>query len=165
MGGWRFSMNIMLVYDSVFGNTEKIARAVSSSIGSQENVRTIRVNDIQPDQLTGLDLLIVGSPTRAFRPTKEITGFLYKIPANALKGIKVAAFDTRLSAMDKRSFLFKILAKQFGYAAEPIADKLVKKGGTLIVPPEWFIVKDSQGPLKAGELERAADWARSLIKT
>jgi hypothetical protein len=41
----------------------------------------------------------------------------------------------------------------------------VKKGGTLIVLPECFIVKDSEGPLKAGELERAADWARSLLKT
>lgn len=32
------------------------------------------------------------------------------------------------------------MAKLFGYAAENIANKVVKKRGTLIVPPEWFIV-------------------------
>ncbi|OPY20925.1 MAG: hypothetical protein A4E24_00890 [Methanomethylovorans sp. PtaU1.Bin093] len=133
-------------------------------MGSQGNVRTVRVSDIDPDRLNGLDLLIVGSPTRAFRPTKEVTAFLNSIPANGLKNIKGAAFDTRLSAADKRSFLFRILAKRFGYAAEPIADKLVKKGGKLIVPPEWFIVKDPEGPLKSDELEHAAEWARSVIE-
>lgn len=157
-------MNILLVYDSVFGNTEKITHAIRDSMVFQENVRTLRVSDINPDRLTGLDLLIVGSPTRAFRPTKEITAFLNRIPANGLKGVKVAAFDTRLSAADNRSFLFRILAKRFGYAAEPIADRLVKKGGKLIVPPEWFIVKDSEGPLKSGEIEHAAEWARSVIE-
>lgn len=157
-------MNILLVYDSVFGNTEKITSAIRDSMGFQGNVRAVKVSDINSDQLSGLDLLIVGSPTRAFRPTKEITSFLDSIPANGLKGIKVTAFDTRLSAADNRSILFRILAKRFGYAAEPIADTLVKKGGKLIAPPEWFIVKDSEGPLKSGELEHAAQWASSVIE-
>ncbi|GAI96433.1 unnamed protein product [marine sediment metagenome] len=55
--------------------------------------------------------------------------------------------------------------KLFGYAAKPIADKLEKKGGGLIIPPEGFFIKDSKGPLKDGELERAADWAKLIIKT
>jgi len=55
--------------------------------------------------------------------------------------------------------------KLFGYVAERIADKLVKKGGTLIVPPEWFIVKDSEGPLKAGELEHAVEWDKSVLES
>lgn len=157
-------MKIIIVYDSVFGNTEKIAHAIRDSLASHENVRTLQVNDVRPDQLKDLDLLIVGSPTRAFKPTKEITNFLNSIPPNGLKSSKVAAFDTRLSTVDKKSLLFSIVAKLFGYAAERIADKLVKKGGVLIVPPEWFIVNDSEGPLKAGELEHAAEWAKSVLK-
>ena len=47
----------------------------------------------------------------------------------------------------------------------PIADKLEKKGGSLIIPPEGFFVKDSEGPLKDGEIERAVDWAKLIIKT
>jgi flavodoxin I len=52
--------------------------------------------------------------------------------------------------------------KLFGYAAEPIAAKLQKKGGTLAAPPEGFFVGGTEGPLKEGELERAAQWARRV---
>ncbi|MDW7650182.1 MAG: hypothetical protein SCK29_00780 [Bacillota bacterium] len=54
------------------------------------------------------------------------------------------------------------MAKRFGYAAKPIADKLVRKGGSLASTPEGFYVKDSEGPLKDGELKRAGDWAATL---
>jgi len=60
--------------------------------------------------------------------------------------------------------LFNILEKVFGYAAKPITEKLQKKGGDLAIPPEGFIVKDSKGPLKDGELERAESWAKLLLK-
>lgn len=158
-------MKILIVYDSVFGNTEKIVHTISDSLGSYEMVKTFKVSDIRPEQLTGQDLLIVGSPTLTFRPTIDITGFLNGISPCGLKGIKVAAFDTRLSnSLDKKKLFTHIFTRQFGYAAESIADKLVKKGGKLIVPPMGFILKSSEGPLKAGELERAANWAKLMIK-
>ncbi|WP_370575089.1 flavodoxin family protein [Methanomethylovorans sp.] len=158
-------MKIMILYDSVLGNTEKIAHAISDSFGSHADVKTFRVSDIQPDNMIGLDLLIVGSPTRAFRPTMNIIGFLNGIPSCGLKDIKVAAFDTRVSyGADKKAQFANILFRHVGYAAGSIADKLVKKGGTLIVPPMGFILKGSEGPLKAGELERAADWTKSIMK-
>ena len=157
-------MKTLIVYDSVFGNTEQIALAISNSLGSGESVVTLRVSEIKPEHLTGLGLLIVGSPTRAFKPTKAIVNFLNKIPSNGLKSVKVSAFDTRISITDVNSRLLNILVRLFGYAANPIADKLVKKGGDLIIPPEGFFVKDSEGPLKDGELERAADWAKLVIK-
>jgi hypothetical protein len=92
-------------------------------------------------------------------------GFLNKIPLNGLKGIKVAAFDTRISTVDVNSRFLNVLVKLFGYAAKPIAYKLEKKGGSLVIPPEGFLVKASEGPLKDGELERAADWAKLIIET
>jgi len=158
-------MKVLIIYDSFFGNTEKIAQAIGNSLGSKENVETLRVSDVKPEQLIGLELLIVGSPTRVFKPTKAIMNFLNKIPLNVLKGVKVAAFDTRISTADVSSRLLNILVKLFGYAAKPIAYKLEKKGGSLIIPPEGFFVIDSKGPLKDGELERAADWAKLIVKT
>ncbi len=158
-------MKTLIVYDSFFGNTEKIAQAIGNSLGSKENVETLRVSEVKPEQLIGLELLIVGSPTRVFKPTKAIMGFLNKIPLNVLKGVKVAAFDTRISTVDVNSRFLNILVKLFGYAAKTIAYKLEKKGGSLIIPPEGFFVKDSKGPLKDGELERAADWTKTIMKT
>lgn len=156
-------MKVMIIYDSVFGNTEKIAHTIRDSLASNEDVRTFQVNNVKSDQLKDSDLLIFGSPTRAFRPTMDIIGFLNGIPSSSLKGIKVAAFDTRYSVTNAKVHLMNIFSRQFGYAAESIANKLVDKGGKLIVPPMGFTVKNAEGTLKAGELERAADWAKSIM--
>ena len=159
-------MKAMVVYDSVFGNTEKIAQAIGHALGAPEDVEIAQVGNIKPEQLAGLTLLIVGSPTRKFSPTAAITSFLRSIPKNGLKGVRVAAFDTRftVSAIEKVRIL-AFFVKIFGYAAKPIADRLEKKGAGLAVPPEGFYVSDTEGPLLEGELERAADWAKQIMAT
>ena len=157
-------MKVLIVYDSVFGNTEQIAHAISDSLGSKENVETLRVNDVRIEKITGLDLLIVGSPTRGFRPTQAITNFLKRISTNGLNGVRVAAFDTRLLLSSIDSSVLRFIVKTGGYAAKSIANRLKKNGGNLTVPPEGFLVTGEEGPLKDGELERAADWAKIAIK-
>ena len=159
-------MKTLIIYDSVFGNTEQIAQAIGNTLDSQEDVSILRVNDVKLEQLTGLKLLIVGSPTRGFKPTKAITNFLKRIPKNGLKGVKVAAFDTRFTMSTiEESRVLPFFVRLFGYAAKPISDRLKKKGGELIIPPEGFFVEGVEGPLKEGELERAAEWAKQIIAT
>ena len=155
-------MNILIVYDSYFGNTEQIAQAISSELSARGQVTTVRYNDAKATDWKGKDLLIVGSPTRAFNASEGIQGYLKAIPAGALQGIKVAAFDTRISPDDVSMKLLRWLVKTFGYAAKPIASQLAARGGSLIAEPEGFIVKDREGPLKNGEVERAAAWAATL---
>lgn len=157
-------MKTLIVYDSVFGNTEKIAKAIGDSLAELTSTEVVKVSEAKLEQLHGTDLLIVGSPTRAFKPTKAIVDFLIQIPSNGLKGIDVAAFDTRINTEDVNSRILNGFVKIFGYAAKPIADKLQKKGGNLVLPPEGFFVKDNEGPLKEGELERAAEWAKQVMK-
>jgi flavodoxin I len=53
--------------------------------------------------------------------------------------------------------------KVIGYAAPKIAKSLIAKGGRQVAPPEGFIVLDKEGPLRDGELERAAAWARDVV--
>jgi flavodoxin len=149
----------LVVFDSFFGNTEKIARAIGDAAGSSDQSRVVRVSDVKPTDLNGIELLFVGSPTRAFRPTKAISRFLKAIPAKSLAGISVAAFDTRMNVAEVNSRILNVMAKLFGYAAEPIARKLVQKGGKQAFPPQGFFVQGSNGPLKDGELARADAWA------
>ncbi|KKR94701.1 MAG: Flavodoxin, partial [Candidatus Roizmanbacteria bacterium GW2011_GWA1_41_13] len=75
----------------------------------------------------------------------------------------ISAFDTRF-AKDEHGFGLKVLMNTIGFAAEKIAKSLQNKGGTLVVPAEGFIVTGREGPLKKGELERAAEWAREIAK-
>ena len=155
-------MKTLLIYDSFFGNTEQIAQAVGKVLGLSNQVEICRVSDVKPEQLTGLKLLIVGSPTRGFRPTLAIVDLLKGISANALQGVKVAAFDTRIATSDIKSAVLRVMVNFGGYAAAPIAAQLKKKGGEVLAPPEGFFVQDREGPLKPGELERAAKWAAQL---
>jgi flavodoxin len=157
-------MKALIVYDSVFGNTEQIAQAIGQALGSPEQAETLRVNQVVPTRLAGTTLLIVGSPTRGFRPTEAVTKFLDAIPRYGLIDTKVAAFDTRISVRDIDNRLLHLFVRLFGYAAQPIANKLVKKGGSLVRPPEGFFVKGSEGPLKDGERDRAIEWARAIAQ-
>jgi len=157
-------MKAMVVYDSAFGNTEKVAQAVGQALGAPEDVKVVRAGSVGPGQMAGLTLLVVGSPTQKFRPLKTITGFLKGIPGSGLQGVKVAAFDTRATERDiQKVRILAFFVSIFGYAAKPIADRLVKKGGDLVVAPEGFYVADTQGPLLEGELERAAGWAKRIV--
>ncbi len=153
-------MKALVVYDSVFGNTEQVAQAMGAALGA--DVAVVRVGEVAPERLAGLDALLVGSPTRAFSPTPAIKNWLKSLAPNSLRGIKVAAFDTRIALSDVNSRILPVFVKLFGYAAEPIGARLVKKGGTQAMPPEGFFVKGTEGPLKDGELERAADWAKQI---
>jgi flavodoxin len=159
-------MQAMVVYDSMYGNTGKIAEAIGKALGPEAEVGIVRVGEVKPEQLAGLTLLIVGSPTQRFSPTGVTTEFLKGIPRNGLEGIKVAAFDTRFTMSEiEKIRILAFFVKIFGYAAESIADRLAKKGGDLAVPPEGFYVGGTEGPLLEGELERAADWAKEIVKS
>lgn len=158
-------MKAMVVYDSAYGNTEQLARAMGAALGALGDAEVLKISDAQPEQVTNVDLLIVGSPTQKFRPTAAVTGFLKRIPEKGLQGVKVAAFDTRFTEEDIRKVrILAFFVNLFGYAAAPIADRLRGKGGSLTVPAEAFYVADTEGPLMEGELERAKEWAGSLVE-
>jgi flavodoxin len=144
-------MKSLVVYDSQYGNTEKIARAIGGGIGGE--VKVARFGEVKAAELGSYDLLIVGSPTQGGRYTMSMKDYLDAIPSGALKDKKVASFDTRLKTK---------LVKIFGYAATRIADTLTIKGGNLVAPAEGFLVKGARGPIIEGELERAAAWAKEI---
>lgn len=145
-------MNAWVVYDSQYGNTEKIARAVGSALGP--DARVMRAGGVDPADLERVDLLVVGSPTHGGRPTEAVQGLLDRLKGSLPAGMRVAAFDIRLAAKWVRIF---------GYAGPKIAGALEEEGENLVAPAEGFVVKGREGPLKDGELERAAGWARELV--
>jgi flavodoxin len=159
-------MKTLVVYDSVFGNTQKVAEAAAAALpaGPGSEVVCVRVGDLRPEQLTGVELFIAGSPTRGFRPTPALQQCLAGLPAGSLQGVRTAAFDTRIPMDGSQPGFLRVMVRLFGYAAAPIAKALAQKGGVPAAPPEGFIVLGSEGPLKDGELERAAEWARRLAQ-
>jgi flavodoxin len=157
-------MKAFLVYDTRFGNTEAIARAIGEALGSDTAV--VRVTDADGVNLESVDLFIVGSPTQGARHTLPVQNYLDSIPEGVLNNVGVATFDTRYSTKSGGlgTRIIARMAKGFGFAAPRIADILKEKGGNLLAEPEGFIVNGTKGPLKDGELERTAKWAEKLAE-
>lgn len=157
-------MKVIVIYDSIYGNTKKIAEAISEAVIPPDTVDILHTSKSNLSQLDGIDLLIIGSPTHGGRPSEGMQKFLSKIPANFLNNTDSAVFDTRFSYKDQ-NFGLRMLMKAIGYAAEKEAKILVGMGGHLVVSPEGFIVQGKEGPLKEGEIERAIEWGKHLIRT
>src|SRR5437763_4142403 len=98
-------MNTFVIYDSQYGNTERIAQAIADTLRAFGQAQAIRVDPAHPASFQGVDLLIVGSPTQGMRPTPVMQSFLETVSPASLSGLAVACFDTRF-----RGFLWKSYA-------------------------------------------------------
>lgn len=154
-------MNILIVYDSLFGNTEIIARQIAQAFADQQ-VRIVLAKDASANDIEALDLLVTGSPTHAGKPSANLQDFFSRLPADALKNIKAAAFDTGIPAAGQKKLL-GLLIKLIGYAAKHIA-RLLENKGAVVLAAETFFVIDKEGPLQNGETERSKQWAAQLLK-
>lgn len=153
-------MNVTIVYDSVFGNTATIAREMAQALKTDHAVTLLAVGEARNLAPDGIDLLIVGSPTRGFRPTPAIDELVGGIAAG--HGHRAAVFDTRLDAEEIHPAPLRWVIHAGGYAAQRIAQDLERSGFT-IADSAGFLVTGTEGPLKAGEAERAREWALSLV--
>jgi hypothetical protein len=164
----------VVVYESVFGDAEKIARAVAEGLSSHLDVDLVAAQDA-PHQLShDVRLLVVGGPNHAMsmpRPsTREgavkqhgaeiadtSTGLHEWLEAVTAAGpISGAAFDTR---MDHPKLVTKM-----DHASRTEEKLLHKLGATLAAPAEHFHVVDTKGPLAAGEEDRARLWGQAIAE-
>jgi menaquinone-dependent protoporphyrinogen IX oxidase len=124
-------MNALIVYDSQYGDTERIAQAIADTLRESGEVRAIRLELGHPVELQGVDMFLVGCPTQGWRPTPAMQSFLEELSSERLRERAVACFDTR----------FRLPRLMTGSAARVMARKLQEKGVSLLAPPESFFVK------------------------
>lgn len=146
--------NVLVVYDSAFGNTERIAHAIGEAALAFGEVRVAGPQSVEPLSCQRANVLFVGAPTQLHRMSEPMRAFLKTIPRGFLDGVAAAAFDTRLL----RSRWLT------GSAATGVARELRRLGCQLMVPPESFFVLGREGPLEPGELERAGRWTRAVLE-
>lgn len=144
-------MNVLLIYDSLYGNTKAVAEAVREALPGA--VAFIHHSDADPARFQEYDLIILGGPTHGGGPSEDLKGLLERLQPSDVKGPLLAVFDTRLPW---------VFLRPFGYAAPKIARRLQELGGKVIGDLAGFIVSGGEGPLEEGELERATGWAKSV---
>jgi hypothetical protein len=167
-------VRIAVVYESLYGNTRRIAEAVAEGLRTAAEVSLVEVRDAGPETVASVDLLVVGGPTHIHgmssrvsrkgaaddarkkegRTEPHVQGPPLREWLDSLdraRGARAAAFDTRL---DKPKLLV-------GSAAKGIARRLRHLGYELVAE-ESFLVADAEGPLLPEEVERARAWGESL---
>jgi flavodoxin len=147
------SMNALIIYDSTFGNTQQIAKAIARELEEHGDVQLHPVQEVGMPGLREFDLLLLGCPTQNLGVSPAIDTFLTAISPGTLHGMMAAAFDTR----------YRMAEASSGSAAWVIADQLQEAGASLISSPESFFVAAEKGPLEDGELDRAEQWAHDLF--
>lgn len=147
-------MNILIVYGSQFGNTERLGRVIGSALEPRHSVRVVAASDARELSGEGVDLLIVGAPTQMFGRRLLVRTFLEGLKRQGFGGLAAAAFDSRMGTPTQKN----------AAEAEVIAGRLEASGCQLVVPPESFLVSGFTGPLMEGEEERARSWALGLVE-
>jgi hypothetical protein len=163
----------LVVYESMYGNTEVIARAVGRGLSECGSVDVLEVDTAPPALAADVALIVVGGPTHAFGMSRPSTradaakqaeravisadvGVREWLDGLTIDGARpvVAAFDTHVE--------HPRLLRHVGSAAASIERRLTRLGLNVAVPAEHFWVHGSMGPLVDGELDRAEVWGREL---
>jgi hypothetical protein len=161
-------MDAIVVYESLWGNTAEVARAVAEGLG--QGARALRVDQVTTADVEGAGLVVAGAPVFGFKLSTQrmrdgMRAGLGDAPAPDLScpllrdwiaglpqgGSRVAAFDTQARG-------------PFGKGAPEILSLLEAKGHSAIAAPEGFYVKGKFGPLRDGEIDRARAWGATLAR-
>jgi flavodoxin len=148
-------MKGVVIYDTTYGNTKKIAEAITDSLKeSGLDVDMFHVKETK--ELGGnYDFLILGSPTKIGTMSWAVRGFIgKKMRGEEWSNKSFAAFDTEGE---------NIMKKGGGSAAEKISKKLEAKGLMQLQAALKIAVRGMKGPLKDGEIERAKEYAKKLV--
>jgi flavorubredoxin len=161
-------MKAIVVYESLWGNTAAIARAIAEGIGP--DARALHTDEAIGPEIADADLIVAGAPVMAFRlPTDSIRASIagdreapepadlahpsmrHWLDALPPGGGRAAVFETRISWSP-------------GSSTRAISRGLEKAGYRVVVRPAKFVVKGKYGPLRDGEVERARRWGAELAQ-
>jgi flavodoxin len=156
-------MKTLVIYDSQFGNTERLAEVIAQRLGADAPLWAADGAAKAALELRDWELLVIGAPTQNHTVSPTMRALLQGLPHGALKDAHVAVLDTR----------YRMARLLSGSTADWIAACLVRAGARLVVPPEsFFVERDAPQPgeqrrhnherLEADEEERAHAWASAL---
>jgi hypothetical protein len=164
-------MRAIVVYESHWGNTAAIARAIAEGIGPE--ARALSTAEATDSAVADAELIVAGAPLLGFSlPTESmVKGLESEVGKSPMppdlshpsmrawleslpKGTpgKAAAFETRIWWSP-------------GSAAKAILQQMERAGYRSAAKPQKFVVKGRYGPLKDGELEKAKAWGAELASS
>jgi hypothetical protein len=161
-------MKSLVVYESWFGNTRRIAQRIASALAEEGEVELVSIDDPLPS-LHDVDLIVIGAPTHVhgLSSARSRQGAIDQQGGAGEIGIGARGWIDRLPlALGQRVAVFDTRAHKprllVGSAAQGMARRVRNRGYRLAGDPESFFVHGTSGPLEVGELDRAEEWGRAL---
>lgn len=161
-------MRAIVVYESLWGNTKQIARAIADGLEITSPVDLVSVESA-PTELEPYDLVVIGGPTHAFSMSRPSTreGTPKNTPPHRIveRGIREWLSDVRpvFHPVHAVAFDTKVESPRLpGSAAKAARAELRALGFDVRTPSQTFRVHGYEGPLVDGELARADQWGASL---
>jgi len=168
-------MRALVVYESMFGNTETIARAVADGLGERYDVTTVEVGSAPARLPDDVALLVAGGPTHAMGMTRPATREqaaeqLTEQPAEAGhtglvsrgRGLREWLAELEPGASLPAATFDTHVDKRFPGSASHAARRRLRSLGYDVRRAESFHVSGTTGPLTDGEPARARAWAAQL---
>ena len=163
-------MKAVVVYESLWGNTAAIARAIADGIGP--GAHAVTTDAASAEAIAEADLIVAGAPVLGFSlASDQVRDSVARSEAGAPAPPDLAHPSMR-SWLDSlphgtgraAAFETRIWWSPRG-ATGDIESRLEKAGYRTIAKAGKFIVKDKYGPLREGEVERAREWGTQLAQT
>ncbi|MEE1786680.1 flavodoxin domain-containing protein [Streptomyces sp. SP17BM10] len=177
-------MHTVIVYESMYGNTREIAEAIAEGVHQADpaaRVDCLPVTEAGAEVTRTADLLVVGGPTHMRGMSSGVSRHMAASAESHKEGHEDAAAEARESAGGPglRSWFHHLPETESGThaaafdtrgatagsggAAKGIAQRLSHHHYDMVAEPEGFIVDGVDGPLHAGELDRARAWGAALV--
>jgi flavodoxin len=158
-------MNAVVVYESLWGNTAAIARAIAEGIGPE--ARALSTAEAIGSEVEGVKLIVAGAPLLGFSlPTEAMRKSIDSNPREKKPTLSVPTMRSWLAGLPKGAGAGATFETRIwwspGSAANAIARTLNDAGYSTPPKGEKFLVTGRYGPLKDGEIERAKEWGAML---
>ena len=144
---------VIVVYESVFGNTRVVAESIIEGMREVSGIETTlsKPKEVDLNQITEYDAILVGSPNHIGGATWGIRRFINKLGKIKLEGKLAAVFDT-------------YVGKDFEKAVKKMEKQIREKvpGLKLAAPGLSIKVKGLRGPIAQGELPKCKEFGTKI---
>ncbi|MFW9965081.1 MAG: flavodoxin family protein [Candidatus Sifarchaeia archaeon] len=147
---------VLVVFDTKFGNTEKLGREIAAGIeeaGTAE-CKVINIKEVKSEDISDYDGVLFGGPVHAFRATRGIKGAVKEAAKKGLDGKLVSSFDTYQAPGHR------------GNAVRQIEEEVSKKAprAKIFTPGLTARVDGYEGPLNAAEPAKAREFGKKFAE-
>jgi hypothetical protein len=160
-------MKAIVAYESLWGNTAAVARAIAEGLGPE--AQAMSTAEATRDEVADADLIVAGAPVHGFSlPREQGRSDLGKNPGKAPTPPDLSHPSMRLwlAGLPRGSGHFAAFDTRFkwtpGSATSGITKGLRRAGYRELARRERFLITGTYGPMRDGELERAQAWGAQL---